>query len=102
MSEYSTEKVLEWVNSSEAKAAKYEQEAKVGRIVLNKYNLVASIYDVPNFQDLRRKIDSLRDKIISCQEEIYKKYEAVDNIDQQIDNLEVNIFQKNVKNSNCF
>ena len=25
----SVEKVLEWVNSSEAKAAKYEQEAKV-------------------------------------------------------------------------
>ena len=45
MSEYSTEKVLEWVNSSEAKAAKYEQEAKVGRIVLT--NLVANIYDEP-------------------------------------------------------
>ena len=49
MSEYSTEKVLEWVNSSEAKAAKYEQEAKVGRFVLNKWDLVANIYDVPNF-----------------------------------------------------
>ena len=29
MNNYSKEKVLEWVNSSEAKAAKYEQEAKV-------------------------------------------------------------------------
>ena len=29
MTEYSKEKVLEWVSSSEAKAAKYEQEAKV-------------------------------------------------------------------------
>ena len=29
MSTYNTEKVLEWVNSSEAKAAKFEQEAKV-------------------------------------------------------------------------
>ena len=34
MSEYSTEKVLQWVNSSEAKAAKYEQEAKVGLWIL--------------------------------------------------------------------
>ena len=49
MSEYSTEKVLEWVNSSEAKAAKYEQEAKVEGIVLNKWDLVANIYDVSNF-----------------------------------------------------
>ena len=46
MSEYSTEKVLEWVNSSEAKAAKYEQEAKVGRIVFDKSDLVANIYNV--------------------------------------------------------
>ena len=29
MSNFSKEKVLEWVNSSEARAAKYEQEAKV-------------------------------------------------------------------------
>lgn len=72
MSEYSTEKVLQWVNSSEAKAAKYEQEAK----------------------DLRRKIDNLRDKIISCQEEIYKKYEAVDIIDQQIENLENGVIKR--------
>ena len=28
-SNYSKEKVLEWVNSAEARAAKYEQEAKV-------------------------------------------------------------------------
>ena len=89
MSEYSTEKVLQWVNSSEAKAAKYEQEAKVGRCYQSKIRLFANICDVPNFQDLRRKIDNLRDKIISCQEEIYKKYEAVDTIDQQIENLEV-------------
>lgn len=44
MSEYNTEKVLQWVNSSEAKAAKYEQEAKVGPI-----HTVVQIFDVPNF-----------------------------------------------------
>ena len=36
MSNYSKESVLEWVNSSEAKAAKYEQEAKV-RITFNSH-----------------------------------------------------------------
>lgn len=49
MSEYSTEKVLQWVNSSEAKAAKYEQEAKVGRFDLSKLKLFANICNVPNF-----------------------------------------------------
>ena len=44
MSEYSTEKVLEWVNSSEAKAAKYEQEAKVGRIALTNEIMLQPIF----------------------------------------------------------
>ena len=44
MSEYSTEKVLEWVNSSEAKAAKYEQEAKVGIIVLTNGIMLQPIF----------------------------------------------------------
>ena len=38
----SVEKVLEWVNSSEAKAAKYEQEAKVeisGWIITETFNV---------------------------------------------------------------
>ena len=48
MSDYSTAKVLEWVNSSEAKAAKYEQEAKVGRYFFIP-NLVVNICDVQNF-----------------------------------------------------
>ena len=35
----SVEKVLEWVNSSEAKAAKYEQEAKVGAELSLKHSM---------------------------------------------------------------
>ena len=47
MSEYNTEKVLQWVNSSEAKAAKYEQEAKVSGPIDSEF--VVKIFDVPKF-----------------------------------------------------
>jgi len=72
MSNFSKEKVLEWVNSSEARAAKYEQEAK----------------------DLKRKIEKLQERLDSVQEEIDQKYAAADEIEDQIDNLEYGVIKR--------
>jgi len=72
MSNFSKEKVLEWVNSSEARAAKYEQEAK----------------------DLRRKIEKLQEKLDSIQEEIDQKNAAADDIEDQLDNFEYGVIKR--------
>jgi len=72
MSNYSKEKVLEWVNSSEARAAKYEQEAK----------------------DLGRKIQRLQERLESCNQELDEKIQLEGEVEAQEDVMQVAIVKK--------
>ena len=67
MSNYSKEKVLEWVNSSEARAAKYEQEAK----------------------DLGRKIQRLQERLETCNQELDEKIQLEGEVEAQEDVMQL-------------
>eukprot|EP00092_Neocalanus_flemingeri_P057008 GFUD01067648.1.p1 GENE.GFUD01067648.1~~GFUD01067648.1.p1 ORF type:complete len:229 (+),score=88.49 GFUD01067648.1:64-750(+) len=69
------EKILEWLNSSEAKAGKLEQEAK----------------------DLRKKIQVIKCKMLGCKEELAHKLSQVDQVEKQLEVAEIGITRRRSK-----
>merc|ERR1712038_2073702 len=72
MSNYSKESVLEWVTSSEARAAKYEQEAK----------------------DLLKKISLLEEKLSSCSQELEEKEQFRADVEAQEEVMQIAIVKR--------
>ena len=87
MSNYSKEKVLQWVNSSEARAAKYEQEAKVW---------ISSNNDKTSFKikDLMKKIQSLEEKRESCRQDLEEKIQLEEEVEAQEEVMQIAIVKR--------